>query len=248
MKSIVIMPFYNEETNSKFYTEEIILTFNKSNYLEFDYLLIDDCSVDNTFQELEKIIDKFDNVNLKKNKKNYGHGKTVVEGYEYAVENNYDVAIQIDGDNAGEPESILKMMEHAYQKDFDLCLATRMKRPDNAIRKIITRILFFNLYILFKVKSNDSNVGIRYMKTSFLEKINLSKVKNLLIPNAYISSFGYYKGYKISNFPVNMRNNVRKDRSGEQWGSGNSIKSVFKLLNGSAKCFFEVNTTFRKLM
>ena len=139
-------------------------------------------------------------------------------------------------------------MEHAYQKDFDLCLATRMKRPDNAIRKIITRILFFNLYILFKVKSNDSNVGIRYMKTSFLEKINLSKVKNLLIPNAYISSFGYYKGYKISNFPVNMRNNVRKNRSGEQWGSGNSIKSVFKLLNGSAKCFFEVNTTFRKLM
>ena len=65
MKSIVIMPFYNEEANSKFYTEEIILTFNKSNCLEFDYLLIDDCSVDNTFQELEKIIDKFDNVNLK---------------------------------------------------------------------------------------------------------------------------------------------------------------------------------------
>ena len=63
------MPFYNEETNSKFYTEEIILTFNKSNYLEFDYLLIDDCSVDNTFQELEIIIDKFDNVNLKKIKK-----------------------------------------------------------------------------------------------------------------------------------------------------------------------------------
>ena len=242
------MPFYNEGDASKVYSEEIILTFNKSNYLEFDYLLIDDCSIDNTFEALEKVVDKYNNVNLKKNKKNHGHGKTVVEGYEYAIENNYDIAIQIDGDNAGEPKSILKMMEHAFQEDFDLCLATRMKRPDNVIRKIITRILYFNLSFLFKVKSNDSNVGIRYMKTSFLKKINLSVVKTLLIPNAYISAFGYYKEFKVSNFPVNMRNNLRKDRSGEQWGSGNSIKSVFKLLNGSAKCFVEVNTTFRKLM
>ena len=141
MKSIVIMPFYNEGDASKVYSEEIILTFNKSNYLEFDYLLIDDCSIDNTFEALEKVVDKYNNVNLKKNKKNHGHGKTVVEGYEYAIENNYDIAIQIDGDNAGEPKSILKMMEHAFQEDFDLCLATRMKRPDNVIRKIITRII-----------------------------------------------------------------------------------------------------------
>ena len=248
MKSLVIMPFYNEGKISKIYSEEIISTFVQSSDFQFDFLLVDDDSSDNTYKMLKEVSNLHANVILKKNKNNYGHGKTVVESYQYAVENQYKIAIQIDGDNAGEPESILKMIKYALEKNLDLCLATRMKRPDNIIRKIITKILYLNLFFLYGVKSNDSNVGIRFMKVSFLQKINLNYLKTLLIPNACITAIAYCKKFKVSNYPVTMRNNLRAQRSGEQWGSGNSIKSVFKLLKGSVKCLMEVNIDFRKIM
>ncbi len=248
MKSLVIMPFYNEGDISKIYSQEIISTFVKSSDFQFDFLLVDDDSSDNTYQMLKEVSDLYSNVIIKKNKNNYGHGRTVVESYQYAVENKYKITVQIDGDNAGDPESIIKMIEYAFAENLDVCLATRMRRPDNIIRKIITRVLFLNLFLLYGVKSNDSNVGIRFMKVSFLEKINLNFLKTLLIPNACITAFAYSKKFKVANYPVIMRNNLRPQRAGEQWGSGNSLKSVYKLLKGSAKCLIEVNTAFRKIM
>ena len=248
MKILVVMPFYNEGNISKKFSEEIIKVLNDDAQQSFDYLLIDDFSIDDTFDNLLKVEKNYDCVTVFKNKNNYGHGKTVVRGYQYGKENGYDIVVQIDGDNAAEPKSIRELINYAIKNELDLCLAKRLNRPDNFIRKVITKVLFLNLLIRYGVKSVDSNVGIRYINMSILNVLDLSKLENFLIPNAFLSTFAYFKKFSVTSFPVKMRDNVRNDRLGEQWGSGKSLSSIKKLLEGAYKCFVEVNKDFKKLI
>tara|TARA_A100001015_G_scaffold293851_1_gene370939 strand:+ start:43 stop:789 length:747 start_codon:yes stop_codon:yes gene_type:complete len=248
MKILIVMPFYNEEEFCYKYTEEIINEFSKTNN-EINYLLIDDYSADNTHKELIKIKNLNNStVILKKNDQNLGHGESVVSGYIYSLENNYDAVMQIDGDNAAEPKSMIKLLNYSVDNNFDVVLANRVNRPDNLIRKLITYILFLNLRVIYGVTFKDSNVGIRFMKKEFLEKINLESIKNLSIPNAFITSFSFLYGYNFSFLDIQMRNNIQKNRIGEQWGSGNSLKSLIRLFNGAYKCFLEVNTKFKEII
>ena len=52
MKILVVMPFYNEGSISKKFSEEIIEVLNNDVQQSFDYLLIDDFSIDDTFDNL----------------------------------------------------------------------------------------------------------------------------------------------------------------------------------------------------
>ena len=246
MKLLVVMPFYNEEGVGSNYAKEIIKSLKQENIL-FDYLLIDDCSLDNTYFELKSISDFEKNITIDKNKQNLGHGKTVLYGYQYAYKNNYDGVVEIDGDNAGNPDSINELIQYAVNNKLDHCLATRVNRPDSLARKIITFVLYLNLLIRFNVFTKDSNVGIRYINKKLISEINFLKASELSIPNAFITYLSYKKKLKVGEFPVKMRDNVRENRIDELWGTGNNFRSIMKLLRGSFKCFLEVNLKFKKI-
>ena len=82
MKKLIIIPAYNEGENLK-NTIKNIQTYAPS----FDYVIVNDCSKDNT-RELCKT-EKFHVINLPVN---LGIGGAVQTGYQYAMENDYDLA------------------------------------------------------------------------------------------------------------------------------------------------------------
>ena len=248
MKGLVVIPFHNEGQVAELYSEELILTFQSSNHINVDFYLANDFSSDDTKNYLDSIKNKYNNVVIQNNKENLGHGKTVVNGYLYAIENNYQYVVQIDGDNAAEPKSIMQLVKKSIDQNLDFSLAKRINRPDKLIRKIITSILRINLNFKFGVKAYDSNVGIRFMSEKFLKSIPLDTIKNFLIPNAFITCFAYVHKFKLDEFEVLMRDNLRIERVGEQWGSGNNITYIIKLIKGSYNCFVEVNKDFLKII
>ena len=84
MKLLVIVPAYNEE-------DSIINTINDLNkYKNYDYLVINDCSTDNTKQILEDL-----NVNHIDLPVNLGLSGAVQTGFKYAYDNGYDAALQL---------------------------------------------------------------------------------------------------------------------------------------------------------
>ena len=97
MKGLVVIPFHNEGQVAELYSEELILTFQSSNHINVDFYLANDFSSDDTKNYLDSIKNKYNNVVIQNNKENLGHGKTVVNGYLYAIENNYQYVVQIDG-------------------------------------------------------------------------------------------------------------------------------------------------------
>lgn len=87
MKSLLIIPAYNEADNIMGLLQEI-----SANYPQYDYIVINDCSTDQTPNILSSMNANYINLPV-----NLGIGGSVQTGYQYALEYDYEIAIQIGG-------------------------------------------------------------------------------------------------------------------------------------------------------
>ena len=88
MKKLVIIPAFNESASIERAVDDI-----RQNAPEFDYIVINDCSTDDTLEVCRKNGIKHVNLSV-----NLGIGGAVQTGYLYGCQNGYDLAVQFDGD------------------------------------------------------------------------------------------------------------------------------------------------------
>lgn len=173
------MPAYNEE--------EIISTVlidikKKLKNFNYSILVLNDGSTDDTEKKLEDF--KSDEKILIINKKNEGHGKTLIRGYGMASEMDTDYILQIDSDDQIPIEELNKLIIHINNYNF-IC-GYRHYRNDPFIRIIITNILKMIIFFRHRVFIKDSNVPFRLISKDFL-KTHLEQVKNSAVPNILLS-------------------------------------------------------------
>ena len=159
MKVLIIIPAYNEELNIEKAVKKIIEYNKKSNH-EIDYIIINDGSTDNTLEICKE--NKFNVINLINN---LGIGGAVQTGYKYACYNDYDVAIQFDGDGQHDEIYIDKLVEE-IEKGNDFVIGSRFvselsKFKSTGIRRIGIKILSFFISICTKKKIYDPTSGFR---------------------------------------------------------------------------------------
>ena len=114
MKVLLIIPAYNEEKNIKRVIENL-----KVNLPDCDYIIINDCSSDQTGAVCEQNHYNFINLPV-----NLGLAGAVQAGYKYAFENDYDVAIQYDGDGQHRAEYIPLLVE-CIQSGANIVIGSR---------------------------------------------------------------------------------------------------------------------------
>lgn len=118
-KILLIIPAYNEEKAIK-KTYENIIEYNKKNKTNYDVIVINDGSKDNT----EKVLVE-NNIPHIKLIHNLGIGGAVQTGYKYALENDYDIAIQYDGDGQHNVEYVKNLIEPIINNESDLVIGSR---------------------------------------------------------------------------------------------------------------------------
>jgi len=133
--SIIIPCYYNEEnipiTAKKLLENESL--FDKD--LEFEYVMVDDGSKDNTFSELLKFKNQYpDKVKLVKLSGNFGSYNAIIAGMEYA-EGDCNVVLSCDLQDP--PELIVNMYNH-WKNGIKLVLANREKRDDGLLSNFIS--------------------------------------------------------------------------------------------------------------
>lgn len=142
MKKIVIIPAYNESASIISTVEDI-----KQNAPDFDYIIINDRSTDETYQVC---IDN--NLNVLNLPLNLGIGGAVQTGYWYALENGYDIAVQFDGDGQHDAKYLDEMVEHLVKHKCNPSLPLlklknsilyRLRDSANAVFAYKLGILFF---------------------------------------------------------------------------------------------------------
>lgn len=192
MKILIIVPAYNEAENI---VKTIADIQNNTNY---DYIIIDDCSKDSTYEICQK-----NHFNVLHLPVNYGLTSGVQVGMKYALENGYDAAIQFDGDGQHMAKYI-ELMGSELKKGNDIIIGSRFvteKKPFSA-RMLGSRLLTFLIKITTGKKINDPTSGMRMIGKSVMNEyannMNYPPEPDTLV-------YMLKKGKKIKEVQVEMR-------------------------------------------
>ena len=112
-KILVFTATYNEKDNIEKLINVILKLRN-----DIKMLVIDDNSPDKTYEILEKISKKNDNLIVVKREKKLGLNTAHIMAYEYALKNNYDKLITLDADFSHDPNEITKIIDFLDKYDF----------------------------------------------------------------------------------------------------------------------------------
>lgn len=199
-KVLIIIPAYNEELNIE-KTVNRVIKYSKKSKNDINYIVINDGSTDNTLQVcLNNNYNVIDLIN------NLGIGGAVQTGYKYAYYNDYDVAIQFDGDGQHDEKYIDKLVDE-IDKGKDFVIGSRFvsnlsKFRSSGIRRIGIRILSLTIKICTGRKIYDPTSGFRAVNKKIIKLF--ANDYPLEYPEPETDAFLVKKGYKLSEIPVEM--------------------------------------------
>ena len=117
-KILIILPCFNEEQSIGNILQQL------KNIIIPDYELIalpvNDASTDNSLKEIKKYSSYYLDF-----PKNLGIGGAVQSGLKYAHENNFDIAVQMDGDGKHPPLELIKIITPIINNETDVCIGSR---------------------------------------------------------------------------------------------------------------------------
>ena len=222
-KILIVIPAYNEE-ECIFETYKSIIDYNKKNRTNYDVIVINDGSKDNTKKILEE--NNIPHINLINN---LGIGGAVQTGYKYALENNYDIAVQFDGDGQHDVNYIKDIIKPVLNNESNMVIGSRfVTKTKEGFKSTFARRLGINVISFFiKLKTGKK----LYDVTSGFRAIDRDVI-NLFVnyyPVEYpepISTVNVLKSnYLVSEVPV-----IMKERKGGK-SSISSWKNAYYMVN-----------------
>ncbi len=209
MRVLVIIPTYNEAENIKSLIPKVLEQEKKlGSSVEIEVLVVDDNSPDGTAQIVKRLQETYKGkVHLIERPGKLGLGTAYVEGFKYALENNYDYVFEMDADFSHDPKEIPKILNGALDS-YDIVIGSRYSHGVSVLNWPMRRVLlsyFANLYArkMTGVPVMDLTSGFKCISKKVLEKIDLDKIKS----NGYafqieLTVKAYYKGLKIKEHPI----------------------------------------------
>jgi len=154
---LLIIPCYNEQKSIAALLKEI-----SELYQEYNVLVIDDGSNDDTFRIAQTLSPT---VRLLRN---MGIGGAVQTGIKYAERYDYDFCVQIDGDGQHPPGQIFKLLEAHAKKPVEIIIGSRFLSNDTYrstwVRRFggqtIARVMN---YLFADCQISDPTSGMRLM-------------------------------------------------------------------------------------
>ena len=224
MKSLIIIPAYNEGECIQKVAKEVFKYIDE----DTDILVVNDGSKDNTYSEAKKSGAIVIDLPL-----NLGIGGAVQTGYLYAYKNNYDVAIQLDGDGQHHPKYIKKMITMLKKKDADMIIGSRFVKKTSYeqtfFRMLGNRVISFIIKMFTKQKIYDTTSGYRAVNKDIIEIFAKNYPYDYPEPDTTMRMI--LKGKKIKEIPTEMN----KRTTGKSFVS--PIKSVQYMLKVSVALF-----------
>lgn len=197
MKLSVVIPCYNEEDNIARAIFDVKKHFPKS-----ELIIINDASKDKTMSILRFVrkVTKFTIIN---NKKNLGHGASVIKGLKYA---KGDYVLYIDADRQ------ISLDHFVMYKNIPFVSGCRIHRQDKLFRKIISFCLKTTNLFRHGYYIKDANCPFKIYKRKELQIILKEVPKTYIIPIACIEVLARKHGFRTKTIltPHKKYDAVRK--------------------------------------
>jgi len=200
MNVLVIVPAYNESG-----TLSSVIADIKKNTSNVDYLIINDCSSDNSVNILNDSNAAFIDLPV-----NLGIGGAVQAGYKYAWKNGYDIAIQLDGDGQHDAAYINEMIRLIESDKADVVIGSRFIEKEgfqsSASRRFGISFLSGLIWLMCGKKIKDVTSGYRAVNRMLIGVFADNYPDDYPEPEVIVTSALY--GARITEIPVKMRERV----------------------------------------
>lgn len=189
---LIVIPAYNEEEN----IERVVKNL-EMNYPQFDYIVVNDGSKDNTAK-----ICRENGFHLLDLPVNLGLAGAFQAGLKYAYQKGYPYAIQFDGDGQHRPEYIQPMLDK-MKEGYDIVVGSRFvteKKPFS-MRMLGSNLIEGALRLTTGAVLHDPTSGMRMFSRSMIQEFALSLNYG---PEPDTISYLIRNGAKVAEVQVKM--------------------------------------------
>ncbi|MEO7058143.1 MAG: polyprenol monophosphomannose synthase, partial [Lapillicoccus sp.] len=175
-KVVVLIPTYKERENLRRIVARV-----RAAVPEVDLLVLDDNSPDGTGQVADELAASDSQVQVMHRATKKGLGAAYLAGFAWALEHDYDAAVEMDADGSHQPEQLRALLTAA--EDADVVIGSRWVRGGSVVnwpahRKALS--LGANVYtkLLLGMRVHDATAGFRVYRSSALQRLDLGTVRS----------------------------------------------------------------------
>jgi len=201
MKTLIIIPTYNEFDNLRPLLQEIFSFAPAA-----DVLIVDDNSPDGTGKLADQIHAENPQVNVLHRAGKLGLGTAYIAGFKYAVERGYDAAFEMDADFSHDPRYLPDFLQKI--ENADLVIGSRyIEGGDTPNWSLLRRFVSGggNIFARFMlgIPVHDCTAGYRCYRRQVLESIELDTIESQGYAFQVELAYRVYKhGFKIVETPI----------------------------------------------
>ena len=211
MKKLIIIPAYNEEESIEGTIQDI-----EQFAQDYDYLIVNDSSTDKTGQLCKE--KGFRCITLPVN---LGIGGAVQTGYLYAMENGYDVAVQVDADGQHDVRFLHDLFERMEETQAGMVIGSRFIEKkgfqSSALRRTGITFLTWLIRIVTGHRITDPTSGFRMVNRDVICLFARDYPRDYPEPESVVCLLR--NKLKVEEVPVQMRERQGGTSSIHMWRS-----------------------------
>jgi glycosyltransferase involved in cell wall biosynthesis len=198
---LVAIPAYNEQA-----TLAEVISRVRVSAPEFDLLVVNDGSQDNTGQILKEL-----RVVTATHLCNLGYGRAIQTAIKYAFVCGYDALITLDADGQHQPEEIIELFSEFVAGNWDMLIGSRhVNRPDYTGIPLGRRIGMGLFSILVKVTTGkrifDTSSGLKVIRRNVFESLTCWHFVDF---HAEAIVYLLRLGYRVGEYPIVVARRVK---------------------------------------
>jgi glycosyltransferase involved in cell wall biosynthesis len=218
LKYSIVVPLHNEQENVTYLYDRLKAVMEAS-CQTFEMVLVDDGSVDRTFDMLREIASVDSRVTVVKLRRNFGQTAGLAAGFDHA---RGEYIIAMDGDLQHDPADIPIFLEKV-EEGYDIVSGWRKERIDNFwMRRIPSRIANWVMAKLSGVDIHDFGTTFKAYRREILEQVPLYGELHRFIP-----ALASWHGASIIEVPIR---NIMRERGESHYGISRTFRVFFDLI------------------
>ena len=176
-KLSIIIPCYNEKNTIEIILKKIIQNLNKYKFLNYEILIVDDCSTDGTIQILKQL-DNDNKIFIHFHNKNLGKGAAIHTALKHLTG---EVVIIQDADLEYDPSDYHKLLAPFFEAKADVVYGSRFLGGGKYSRVhffwhyLANKILTFICNFFTNLNLTDMETGYKVFKRNILLKLDLKE-------------------------------------------------------------------------
>ncbi|MCM8783424.1 MAG: glycosyltransferase family 2 protein [Candidatus Omnitrophica bacterium] len=230
-KVSVIVPVYNGSGFIESSLFEILKTLEKF-LCPYEIIVVDDGSEDDTFFKLKRFAQKYPQIILTRNKKNFGKGRALKKGFRYC---RGEWVVFMDADLSLHPEQISTFFDIMLLDEADVVIGSKFHPNSRLNYPLLRRILSLGYYylikILFGLPVRDTQTGLKLFKYEILERVFPKILVKRFAFDVEVLVNVHRLGYKIVEAPVKLD---------QHWQSSVDLSSILNIFKDTLAIFYRL--------